>query len=242
MITNTAPGVQARVLVVDDDAGLRNEIGDYLTDHGLEVELAESGQEMDKLLRSQVFDIVVLDVMLPGEDGLAICRRLSERADVGVIMLSAMGGDVDRILGLELGADDYLAKPCNPRELLARIKALHRRREQKGGHKTGGITHAFAGFELDAGKRLLRAPGGVASLLTAGELAVLLAFIDNPRRVLTREQLLEMSRGEEPAVFDRAIDVQISRLRRKLGVSGSDELIRTQRGQGYMFEAHVQRL
>jgi len=178
---------------------------------------------------------------MPGEDGLSICRRLAARNGPPVIMLSAMGEEVDRIVGLELGADDYLAKPCNPRELLARIRAVLRRREEGGGRLSADLGYSFAGFQLDMSRRQLKAPNGVLVLLTAGEFALLLAFLAHPNRVLSRDELLERARGGEADVFDRAIDVQISRLRRKLHACTERELILTYRGSGYMFDADVRR-
>jgi two-component system OmpR family response regulator len=156
-------------------------------------------------------------------------------------MLSAMGEDTDRIVGLELGADDYLAKPCNPRELLARVRAVLRRRETGPDERSAGRAYEFAGYRLDVARRQLRAPNGVVVLLTAGEFSLLCAFLERPGRILTREQLLEYARGGEAEVFDRAIDVQISRLRRKLVASSGEALIMTLRGAGYMLDERVTR-
>jgi two-component system OmpR family response regulator len=236
-----AAASEPHILVVDDDAGLRQHIGAYLAEHSLKVEVAQNAAEMEQVLASKPIEVVVLDVMMPGEDGLSICRRLAARNGPPVIMLSAMGEEVDRIVGLELGADDYLAKPCNPRELLARIRAVIRRREEGGVRLPADLGYSFAGFQLDMARRQLKAPNGVLVLLTAGEFALLLAFLSYPNRVLSRDELLERARGGEADVFDRAIDVQISRLRRKLHACTERELILTYRGSGYMFDADVRR-
>jgi len=236
-----AAAPEPHILVVDDDAGLRQHISAYLSEHSLTVEVAQNSAEMEQILSTKPIEVVVLDVMMPGEDGLSICRRLAARNGPPVIMLSAMGEEVDRIVGLELGADDYLAKPCNPRELLARIRAVLRRREEGGGRLSADLGYSFAGFQLDMSRRQLKAPNGVLVLLTAGEFALLLAFLAHPNRVLSRDELLERARGGEADVFDRAIDVQISRLRRKLHACTERELILTYRGSGYMFDADVRR-
>jgi two-component system OmpR family response regulator len=232
---------EPHILVVDDDAGLRQHISAYLVEHSMKVDVAQNAMEMEQILSAKPIEVVVLDVMMPGEDGLSICRRLAARNGPPVIMLSAMGEEVDRIVGLELGADDYLAKPCNPRELLARIRAVLRRREDGGGRLPADLGYSFAGFQLDMSRRQLKAPNGVLVLLTAGEFALLLAFLTHPNRVLSRDELLERARGGDADVFDRAIDVQISRLRRKLHACTERELILTYRGSGYMFDADVRR-
>ncbi|MBS0295871.1 MAG: response regulator [Proteobacteria bacterium] len=238
--TDNAP--VARILVVDDDVILRVEIADYLSQHGYAVETAADGVEMQVILTARAVDLIVLDLMLPGEDGLSICRRLAEQGGPPIIMVSAMGHDTDRIVGLELGADDYLPKPCNPRELVARVRAVLRRREdiRRGGAKRGRTIN-FRGFSVDPARRRLRAPNGVTILLTVGEFALLGAFLDHPQRILSREQLLELARGGDAEVFDRAVDVQISRLRRKLHGCSDVEIIKTYRGSGYLFDAKVTR-
>jgi two-component system OmpR family response regulator len=232
----------ARILMVDDDPGIRDVVSDFLGRHGYRVETAGDAREMEQALERASVDLIVLDVMLPGEDGLAVCRRLAaDEAAPPIIMLSAMGGDTDRIVGLELGADDYLAKPCNPRELLARVRAVLRRAEQRSG---GGVTAGceFAGWSLDLVRRELRSPQGVVVNLSSGEFSLLRVFVERPQRVLTRDQLLELARGPDSEAFDRAIDVQISRLRRKLDEGGGgQDLIRTIRNEGYMFTAKVKR-
>lgn len=231
-----------RILMVDDDPGIRDVVSDFLGKHGYHVETAGDSREMDVALSRGPVDLVVLDVMLPGEDGLAICRRLAGPEGPPIIMLSAMGEDTDRIVGLELGADDYLPKPCNPRELLARVRAVLRRAEQRGITSGSGAGCEFAGWRLDLMRRELRSPDGVVVNLSSGEFSLLRAFVERPQRVLTRDQLLDYARGPTSDAFDRAIDVQISRLRRKLddGAAGQD-LIRTVRNEGYMFTARVRR-
>jgi len=241
--TDMTASAAARILMVDDDPGIRDVVSDFLRRHGYRVETAADGREMDEALTREPVDLVVLDIMLPGEDGLAICRRLASDAGAPpVIMLSAMGEDTDRIIGLEVGADDYLPKPCNPRELLARVRAVLRRIEQRNAGSATAAGCEFAGWRLDLVRRELRSPQGVVVHLSSGEFGLLRVFVDRPQRVLTRDQLLELARGPDSAVFDRAIDVQISRLRRKLDDSGGQDLIRTVRNEGYMFTAKVKRL
>ena len=231
-----------QILVVDDDAELRSEVCAYLSEHGYVATGAADAREMDQALDAGAIDLVVLDLMLPGEDGLSICRRLSQSGGPAIIMLSAMSEDVDKILGLELGADDYVAKSASPRELVARVRAVLRRQEEvRRGAGLKGEAYQFLGFSLDTLRRRLTAPGGTAILLTAGEYSLLRAFLEHPRRVLPRDQLLDLARGEEADVYDRAIDVQISRLRRKLHAFSAAEIIRTYRGAGYLFDAVVTR-
>ncbi len=234
--------IEGRVLIVDDDENLRGEVAAYLAGNSFEVRTAANAREMDGVLAEQSFDLVVLDVMMPGEGGLSICRRLSDAGGPAIIIMSAMGDEIDRILGLELGADDYVPKPCNPRELLARTRAVMRRREGGQSQKASdGAEFEFLGYNLDLLKRRLRAPSGVLVLLTSGELSLLTAFLEHPGRVLTRDQLVDYARGSDADIFDRAIDVQISRLRRKLSECDGQDLIRTFRGAGYMFNATVVR-
>ncbi|MES2860612.1 MAG: response regulator [Pseudomonadota bacterium] len=227
----------ARILVVDDDPGIREVLCDYLGQHGYEASGAASAAEMDRALAFGRTDLIVLDLMMPGEDGLSVVRRLSGTPPV--VMLSAMGEDTDRIVGLELGADDYLAKPCNPRELLARIRAILRRPRED--ETPGGAALTFDGWRLDLVRRELSQPGGEVVTLSAGEFGLLRAFAERPGRVLTRDQLLEAARGTEADVFDRAMDVQISRLRKKLDDGSGRDLITTIRGEGYRFDARVRK-
>jgi len=233
----------ARILMVDDDPGIRDVVSDFLGRHGYSVDTAADGREMDEALERGPVDLIVLDVMLPGENGLAICRRLASSEDSPpIIMLSAMGEDTDRIVGLEVGADDYVSKPCNPRELLARVRAVLRRTDQRSGEPATVAGCEFAGWRLDLVKRELRSSHGVVVNLSSGEFGLLRVLVEHPQRVLTRDQLLELARGPESEAFDRAIDVQISRLRRKLDDGGGQDLIRTVRNEGYMFTAKVKRL
>jgi two-component system OmpR family response regulator len=233
-----------RILVVDDDPGIRDSISHFLGQHGFTVDCAAEPSQMRAKLDERPYDLIVLDVMMPGEDGLSALRKLAQDGSAPpVIMLSAVGTDVDRIVGLEMGADDYLVKPCNPRELLARIRTVLRRGDRSEPELQQGRREArlgFAGWALDPLARQLTDPSGVLVQLSDGEFRLLLAFVEHPRRVLTRDQLLDFSRGQDAESYDRAIDVQISRLRRKLGADG-EELVRTIRGEGYMFTAPVNR-
>jgi len=233
------------ILVVDDDKEIRDLLGKFLEKHGCRVTTARDGREMRAALDDWKIDLVVLDLMLPGEDGLTLCRELRARSAVPIVMLTAMGEETDRIVGLEMGADDYLPKPFNPRELLARIKAVLRRAEVRmERHDTTDVEQAvqFAGWKLDAGRRSLVSPQGVTVTLTAGEFDLLIAFVDHPRRVLSRDQLLDLTRGRAAAPFDRSIDIQVSRLRRKIETDpSSPELIKTVRGGGYTFTPTVER-
>jgi two-component system OmpR family response regulator len=223
------------ILLVDDDPEIRQLMGDFLRPHGFRIAEAADGAAMDRAIAAERPALVVLDLMLPGEDGLSLCRRLAA-AGIKVIMLSALGEDTDRIVGLELGADDYLAKPCNPRELLARVRAVLRRGEGNEPAATGNVW-TFCGWQLDLRRRELRSPDGVAMALSAGEHRLLTAFLERPQRVLSRDQLLDAARGRDSESFDRTIDVQISRLRKKLGAADGPDLIVTVRSEGYMFSA-----
>ncbi len=242
-MANTEPA-SPHLLVVDDDAEIRDLLSRFLKKHGYRVDTAPDGRAMNRLMETGRFDLVVLDLMLPGEDGLSLCRGLRAKSDIPVIMLTAIGEETDRIIGLEMGADDYLAKPFNPRELLARIKAVLRR---AGGATatidTQGTVLGFAGWQLDAGKRELRSADDVLVPLTAGEFDLLLAFAERPQRVLSREQLLDLTKGRAAIAFDRSIDVQLSRLRRKIEDDPKEpELIKTVRSGGYIFTAEVEKL
>lgn len=233
----------SRILVVDDDAGIRTLLSDFLEQHGFAVTAVADGAAMDRMIAAQDFDIAVLDVMMPGEDGLSILRRLTAQGRLPVIMLSAIGSDIDRIVGLEMGAEDYLPKPCNPRELLARIRTVLRRHRRLAAQAPdmAGRKLRFAGWQVDMSVRLLTDPDNVIVTLTDGEFRLLRAFIDHPRRVLSRDQLLDYSAGSDSESYDRAIDVQVSRLRRKLRSRG-DDIIRTIRNEGYFFVPRVVRL
>ncbi|MBB3954433.1 two-component system OmpR family response regulator [Novosphingobium sediminicola] len=283
---HNAMDLATKILIVDDDKGIRTVVSEFLGKHGYQTATAANPVEMRRMLEIGSFDLIVLDVMMPKEDGLTALRSLGPNAPP-VIMLSAVGSDIDRVVGLEMGADDYLAKPCNPRELLARIRAVLRRKaaaqavldqamemraqaRQTGeiraeARQTGAgeaVTEGeaqdvsairsgsganglyFEGWRMDLDMRLLFDPDGRMITLTEGEFRLLLAFAQHPRRVVTRDQLLEWSRGGDADHFDRAIDVQLSRLRRKMtdaGSSGVSELIRTVRNEGYVFVPHVTR-
>jgi len=228
----------SRILVVDDDPGIREVLTEYLNPHGYLAEGAANAAGMDRAMAAAAPDLIVLDLMMPGEDGLSVCRRLAGNGPP-VVMLSAMGDDTDRIIGLELGADDYLAKPCNPRELLARVRAVLRRPRESQADDVPGMS--FAGWRLDLMRRELSRPDGKVVALSAGEFALLRAFAEAPRRVLSRDQLLERARHADADVFDRAIDVSISRLRKKLDDGSGLDMIQTLRGEGYMFDVKVER-
>ena len=233
------------ILLVDDDPGIRDLVSDFLGRHGYDVTTAEDGAAMDRAIAraEQPFDLIVLDLMMPGEHGLEIARRLAGPGGPAIIMLSAMGEDSDRIVGLEVGADDYLPKPCNPRELLARIRAVLRRRIEPASADPAGLVAEFDGWKLDLVRRELSSPDGVLISLSDGEFSLLRAFVDRPQQPLAREELLDLARGKGADSYDRSIDVQISRLRRKLdsATNSHDELIRTVRNEGYMFTPKVVR-
>jgi two-component system OmpR family response regulator len=242
-----------RILVVDDDVGIRTLMSSFLGKHGYQTDTASNPAEMRDLLRQRRYDLIVLDVMMPGEDGLSALRGLQRQDGPPVIMLSAVGTDVDRIVGLEMGAEDYLAKPCNPRELLARIRTVLRRssgqieRAVQGevdddGRDQRETVSLFAGWSFDLiGRTLVDAQGQLVNL-SDSEFRLMRAFVEHPRRVLSRDQLLDYASGQDSELYDRAIDVQVSRLRRKLAAhEGGSELIRTVRSEGYMFVAAVSR-
>lgn len=224
-----------RILVVDDDADLRGLLADYLRREGFTVETVEDGAAMDAWLATQTPDLLILDLMLPGEDGLALARRVRRNSQLPIIMVSARGDDVDRIVGLEVGADDYLSKPFNPRELLARIRAILRRGAQAGAPTAEDKVCEFGAYRLDTEKRELTRDGEPVPL-TSGELDLLEILAENPNRVLDRDRLLDLLRGYERSPFDRSIDVQIARLRAKIEPDTKrPRYIRTVWGKGYMF-------
>lgn len=232
------------ILLVDDDPGIRDLVSEFLGRHGYAVQTAGDGASMDRLMAeaAQPFDLIVLDLMMPGENGLEIARRLSASGGPAIIMLSAMGEDSDRIVGLEVGADDYLPKPCNPRELLARIRAVLRRRQEPAADAKSMIAE-FGGWRLDMVRRELTSPDRVLISLSDGEFALMKTFVEQPQQVISRDGLMEQGRNRDNEPYDRAIDVQISRLRRKLdgAVRSHEELIRTVRNEGYMFMPRVVR-
>lgn len=238
----TAVDFQTRILIVDDDAAIRDLMAGFLVSHGYAADSVENAEAMRAALARQSYDLIVLDVMMPGEDGLTALRALQGKNGPPVIMLSAVGSDVDRIIGLEIGADDYLVKPCNPRELLARIRTILRRARPMSTDDPAeqGSLLSFARWRLDLVGRTVTDPDGRELALSDGEFRLLRVFVDRPRRVLSRDQLLDLSRGMNADSYDRAIDVQVSRLRRKLAEGdGGEALIRTVRNEGYMFMAPV---
>ena len=230
------------ILVVDDHADIRDLLKRFLEQHGYRVTCARDGREMKKLLEHSTIELIVLDLMLPGEDGLTLCRELRIHSAIPIVMLTAMGEDMDRIVGLEMGADDYLAKPFNPRELLARIKAVLRRShpQESRGDEAGVTRYHFAHWQLDMARRELIDSDGLSISLSTAEFDLLKVFLERPQRVLSRDQLLDLARGREAQAFDRAIDTQVSRLRRKLERDAKNpELIKTVWGGGYLFAAEV---
>jgi two-component system OmpR family response regulator len=230
------------VLVVDDDAEIRKLLGEYLQRNGFRVSLATDGREMRRTLDASRPDIVVLDLMLPGDSGLTLCRDLRAASSLPVIMLTARTEEVDRIIGLEMGADDYLAKPFSPRELLARIKSILRR--TRGLPPLGAAQRLrFAGWTLDLAARQLVAPDGVVVPLSGAEFRLLNVFIEHPNRVLDRNQLMDLTVGRDGTPFDRSIDVQVSRLRVRLRDDAREpRIIKTVRSEGYVLAAAVERI
>ena len=234
----------AHILAVDDDPSVRKVICNYLGDNDMRVTALASGRDIADVMAREVIDLLVLDWRLPGEDGLEIARRLRAESKVPIIMLTGRKDEADRVMGLELATDDYLTKPFSPRELLARIRALLRRTRE---HQTVADVvqtiraYRFAGFELNVRLRRLTAPDGSNVGLTNSEFNLLAAFLAAPQRVLSRDQLLSLSRLHNDEVYDRSVDVHVGRLRRKMqAAKGSAELIRTERGAGYAFVAQVE--
>ncbi|MDA8128120.1 MAG: response regulator [Betaproteobacteria bacterium] len=223
------------VLVVDDDPGMRSLLEAYLGDSGFAVETAMDGPAMWAAVERGMPDAIVLDLMLPGEDGLSLARRLRGQSNVPILMLSARGEEIDRVVGLEMGADDYLAKPFSPRELLARLRALLRRSQAQDEIAAQPAASAFGPFQFDAaGHRLTRE--GVEVKLSAAEFALLRIFVEHPLRVLSRDILIDMLKGYERDPFDRSIDTRVTRLRRKIEPDSAEPVyIRTVRGEGYLF-------
>jgi two-component system OmpR family response regulator len=243
--SNSAP-TPRHVLVVDDDALLRDMIRDYLGDNDIRVTALAGGRDVDNVLSRGGIDLLILDLKLPGEDGIQIARRLREQSELPIIVLTGRREEADRVMALELGADDYLTKPFSPRELLARMRALLRRsrsRETIPEVLARVRLYRFSGWELNVRLRQLRTPAGTPVPLTNSEFNLLAAFLAAPQRVLARERLLDLSRLHNDEVYDRSIDVQVGRLRRKLeSHGGGGGLIRTERGAGYMFTAPVEAL
>ncbi len=230
------------ILIVDDDQEIRELLHTYLARNGFRASCAEDGRAMWRLLDRETVDLVVLDLMLPGDDGLTLCRDLRARSDLPVLMLTARGEDVDRILGLEMGADDYLPKPFNPRELLARIKSILRRHRHNGAAppEVGAQGYRFDGWRLDTVTRQLHSPAGEEVLLSGAEYRLLLIFLTHASEVLSRDQLMNLIHNRDAGPFDRAIDIQVSRLRQRLGEDAREpRLIKTVRNQGYVLAASV---
>jgi two-component system OmpR family response regulator len=233
------------IMVVDDDREIRDLLGRFLEKHRLRVTTVRDAREARRAWTQGHYQLIVLDLMLPGESGLDLARWLRSVGDVPIVMLTAMGEETDRIIGLELGADDYVPKPFNPRELLARIRAVLRRAGDApmSRHEPGSRSLRFAHWTLEPARRRLLNPDGAEVALTGGEYDLLLALVERPNRVLTRDMLLDLLRGRQAGPFDRAIDVAISRLRRKLEDDGRNaQLIKTVRGGGYVLAATVERL
>jgi two-component system OmpR family response regulator len=230
------------ILIVDDDREIRMLLSKFLTRSGYRVSEAANAAAAAQALAAAKIDLVILDIMLPGEDGLSICRRLRVAGPMPIIMLTAMGTETDRVVGLEMGADDYLAKPFGTRELLARIRAVLRRSAMPAPGSPSGTKRIFefAGWRLDAARRQLQSPARAIVDLRAAEFELLLALVERPQHVLTRDQLLDLTRGRSATAFDRSIDVHISRLRNRLEVDPKEpELIKTVRSGGYVFAAPV---
>ncbi len=231
------------LLLVDDDEDILSLLTGFFRKHGYTVSVAEDGAQMFAALQTNSIDLVILDVMLKREDGFSLCRLIRATSAVPIIMLTAMADHTDRVVGLEVGADDYLTKPFDQRELLARVKAVLRRSASNAATPARGAARlllCFAGWRLDVATRELRSADDALVLLSGGEFELLLAFVEHPRRVLTREQLIDLARGSAHVAYDRSIDVQVSRLRYKLEQDPKNPaLIRTIRNAGYMFMAEV---
>jgi len=227
-----------QAVLVDDDPEIRQLVSEYLSRHGIEIVSLPDASRLRSLLDAQEIDIVLLDIMLPGEDGLSLCRELREERNLPVIMLTALAEESDRVVGLEMGADDYVTKPFSNRELLARIRAVLRRSDRKlSVHQPDEYArYEFACWTLHPGRRELFNKDGVLISLTGGEFDLLLAFLRRPQEILSRELLLDLTKGRSAKGFDRSIDVQLSRLRRKLG---DTEIIKTVRGGGYLLATEV---
>jgi two-component system OmpR family response regulator len=234
--------VLGHILVVDDDPAILRLVRELLRVEGYEVSVASNAASMRRLLSRERIDLVVLDLLMPGANGLALARELHEHSNVGIIILSGKKETVDRVIGLEIGADDYVVKPFDPRELMARVRSVIRRKQRASGVEPGAKRFRFAGRELDLAKRELVSPEGEPIHLTAMEFDLLAIFVSNPQRVLSREDLLERACHRERMPFDRSVDVEVGRLRRKIETNSKrPELIKTVRQRGYMFAASVER-
>lgn len=231
------------ILIVDDDAEIRSLLGAYLDKNGYRTTTAADGDAMWKVLARTAVDLIVLDVMMPGDDGLTLCRKLQSESDTPVIMLTARGEETDRIVGLEMGADDYLAKPFSPRELLARIKSVLRRYRSlpRNLRPDDAREIVFGGWRLDTVARHLVSADGVVTSLSGAEYRLLKVFLNHPNRVLTRDQLTMFAKGHEADPLDRSIDIQVSRLRHRLNDdAGEPAIIKTVRGEGYVLAVPVE--
>jgi len=233
------------LLIVEDEASIREPLVSYFEANRFRVKAAPNAAQARSLLAAHNFDLAIVDIMMPGEDGLSLCRHIRESNNLPVIMLTARAEEIDRILGLEVGADDYVTKPFSPRELLARVKAVIRRTHSLPPRQTPpeSVTYAFGDWILKTGERELVGPDGLSVPLSSGEYALLLVMVERPRMVLSRDQLLDLTQGREASVFDRSIDNQVSRLRRKIEDDPkSPKYIKTVWGGGYSFSAEVQKL
>lgn len=232
------------ILIVDDDAGIRDLLGQFLQKHGFKTSLASGGEVMREILAKESIDLVILDIMMPGEDGITLCKQLRQYSQIPIIMLTAATDDIDRIIGLEMGADDYISKPFNPRELLARIKAILRRSAQTGSSIIKGSadisTYSFSGWRFNKLERRLYSPDGIEISLSTGEYNLLLVFLKHPHHVLSRDQLLDLTRNRSAGPYDRSIDIQISRIRHKIEIDHkAPQIIKTVRGGGYVLSTEV---
>lgn len=242
---DSAPPPAAHILVVDDHIEIRDLVSRALLKDGSRVSTAADGNAMRQALVNNEIDLIVLDLMMPGDDGLTLCREVRSRSDIPIIMLTARSDEIDKVVGLELGADDYLGKPFGSRELVARIRAVLRRKTPGGQQEPAPQPriYAFERWKLDVDARELIGDDGVSVALSTGEYDLLMAFAEHPRRVLNRDQLLDLARGRQANLFDRSIDTQVSRLRRKLELNQADpRIIKTVWGGGYLFAADVTRL
>jgi len=238
------------LLIVDDDQELRELLTDLLQKYGYQTQSACNGAQMFEKLATHSIDLIILDIRLPGEDGFRLCQKLRLSSAIPIIMLTANGDETDRIVGLEMGADDYVPKPFNPRELVARIKAVLRRFQEgtlavkaKERSPFSAAILKFAGWRLELSGRRLISPDNIEITLSAGEYTLLLTFLERPRRVLSRDQLLELIHKRESNPYDRSIDIQVSRLRQKIEQDPKDpQFIRTVRGGGYVFHPHVEKV
>lgn len=233
------PDTPPRILIVDDDADIRDLLADYLGGQGWHISTAEDGNAMQQTLENTAIDLVVLDLSLPGTDGLTLCRQLRANSGIPVIILTARSTPLDRILGLEMGADDYLCKPFEPRELLARIRNVLRRHESSSGNSQAQRLN-FSGWTLDLASHQLQNKEGVLVMLSSNEFRLLKVFLERPNRALSRDQLLGLTQGRDADPLDRSIDLAISRLRQKLGDDArSPQLLKTLRNEGYLLAAQV---